>query len=567
MSPEQARAQTLDARSDLFSLGAVLYELVSGRRAFRGQTMLDVLSAVIGAEPEPLDSGLWPIVERCLAKDPAQRFPSAAGLRAALEGRSSAPLTLATAGPTATVAVPAPVKPSIAVLPFANMSGDREQEYFSDGLAEEIINALVKTSGLKVIARTSAFAFKGQNADVRKIAETLGVGHVLEGSVRRSGNRLRVTAQLIAAADGSHLWSERYDREMADVFDIQDELSSAIAGVLQEKLSASVDLRPAEARRRTPKPAAYEALLKAWHYSQKHTAQAVALAGELFEQAIALDTEFALAHSSYAGYLLGRAHMGLASAHELMPMVRAEAAAALDLDPSLGDARAVLAIVAGIYDYDWAAADRHFAEAKRAGGISPWTRALCAVLYLRLAGRMEEALREGELAVQEDPLNPGIRVGCGMSLMSLGRLRDAEAQFRQVFEMAPDFPPALASLSMLYASEGRLDEAQAGMEKAYALTPWAIYTIGPLSGMLARRGERARAAELVADIRSRPAYVMNTGMMHFYMYTGDVEQLARWMEKVIEDRYVALAMALRSPVTAPLRTSQHWPRLAALLNL
>jgi TolB-like protein len=152
-------------------------------------------------------------------------------------------------------------QPSIAVLPFANMSGDKEQEYFSDGLAEEIINALVKIPGLKVIARTSAFAFKGQNTDLRKIAETLGVAHVLEGSVRRAGNRIRVTAQLITAPDGSHLWSERYDRELADVFEVQDEIAVSIAKALQTMLTPQAPTRP----RYTPKLAAHEALLKARH--------------------------------------------------------------------------------------------------------------------------------------------------------------------------------------------------------------------------------------------------------------------------------------------------------------
>jgi TolB-like protein/tRNA A-37 threonylcarbamoyl transferase component Bud32 len=228
MSPEQAQGRTLDGRSDLFSLGAVLYELVSGRRAFGGASGLEILNAVVSSEPAALDSPLWPAIRRCLAKDPARRFQSAAEAREALQRGGGAQAAGA-------------ATPSIAVLPFANMSGDREQEYFSDGLTEEIINALVKIPGLKVIARTSAFAFKGQNTDIRRIAESLGVAHVLEGSVRRSGSRIRVAAQLIAAADGSHLWSERYDREMADVFEIQDELSAAIAGVLQAKLAPGGD--------------------------------------------------------------------------------------------------------------------------------------------------------------------------------------------------------------------------------------------------------------------------------------------------------------------------------------
>jgi serine/threonine protein kinase len=201
MSPEQAEGRELDARSDVFSLGAVLYELLAGRRAF------DSLAAVLRDEPRPSGSshGLEKIVWRCLRKSPADRFASAAEVRVALEQLGTEPLNH---------------QPSIAVLPFVNMSRDADDEYFSDGLAEEIINFLAQIPGLKVTARTSAFAFKGKPEDIRKIAETLGVAAILEGSVRRSGNRLRVTAQLINAQDGYHLWSQRYDREMADLFDL-----------------------------------------------------------------------------------------------------------------------------------------------------------------------------------------------------------------------------------------------------------------------------------------------------------------------------------------------------------
>ncbi len=214
MAPEQAQGKPADARSDVFSFGAVLYEMVSGTRVFGGNSTAEVLSAVLRDDPGPLKAppALETVVRKCLAKEPAQRFQSATELKSALEAidfRAGEP-------------------PSIAVLPFADMSPGKDNEYFSDGLAEEIINALVQVPGLKVIARTSAFAFKGQNTDIRKIAEVLGVSTVLEGSVRKAGNRIRVTAQLITAADGTHLWSERYDRELADVFAVQDEIAAAI---------------------------------------------------------------------------------------------------------------------------------------------------------------------------------------------------------------------------------------------------------------------------------------------------------------------------------------------------
>ena len=208
MSPEQAKGEPADARSDIFSFGVVLYEMLSGRQAFSRNSAIETMAAIVRDEPAPLDapSNLCAIVTRCLCKLPASRFQAINEVRAAIEQASIKP---------------AEDLPSIAVLPFANMSADKENEYFSDGLAEEILNLLAKIPGLKVIARTSSFAFRGKEQDIRKIAETLGVSNVLEGSVRKAGNRIRVTAQLIHAADGSHLWSERYDRELADVFAVQ----------------------------------------------------------------------------------------------------------------------------------------------------------------------------------------------------------------------------------------------------------------------------------------------------------------------------------------------------------
>ena len=224
MSPEQATGANVDERSDIFSFGAVLYEMVSGRQAFRGASFIETLSAVVRDDPTPLDAPrhLATIINRCLCKSVAARFATIRDVSDAIRRAGEEPEES---------------PPSIAVLPFANLSADPEQEYFSDGLADEIISRLARIRGLKIIARTSAFAFKGQHADVRKIAATLNVGHILEGSVRRSGNRIRVTAQLVTAADGSQLWSERYDRQMADVFELQDEIATAIATALRVALA------------------------------------------------------------------------------------------------------------------------------------------------------------------------------------------------------------------------------------------------------------------------------------------------------------------------------------------
>ena len=224
MSPEQAQGKSLDERSDIFSFGAVLYEMASGHRAFGGSSMVDVLSAVVRDEPQPVQSPpeMNRLVMRCLRKVPAERYRTIAEVRLALEQISVKPIDQ---------------QPSVAVLPFVNISADKENEYFSDGLAGEILNLLANIPGLKVIARTSSFAFRGKEQDITKIAEALGVRTILEGSVRRAGSRIRVTAQLIEAENGSHLWSERYDRNMTDIFAIQDEIGQAISEALKVRLA------------------------------------------------------------------------------------------------------------------------------------------------------------------------------------------------------------------------------------------------------------------------------------------------------------------------------------------
>ena len=317
MSPEQVRGKEVDARSDLFSFGVVLYQVATGLLPFRGDSPGLIFDAILNCAPAPLlrvnpdlPAALEEIVGKALEKSPDLRYHHAADMRIDLmrlkrslePGHNESMGEVRSALEQGAVSKPAEPQPSIAVLPFANMSRDADDEYFSDGLAEEIINALVKEPGLKVIARTSAFAFKGKNADIRKIAETLGVANILEGSVRRSGNRIRVTAQLITAADGSHLWSERYDRELADVFAVQDEISAAISERSSTKLSPQAH-REAALYAQAPR---LGSSLEGPAFPLEGNAESMAQAKEFYEQAIALDPQYALAQAQYADYLFGR---------------------------------------------------------------------------------------------------------------------------------------------------------------------------------------------------------------------------------------------------------------------
>ena len=541
MSPEQAEGAQLDARSDIFSAGAVLYELVAGRRAF------DSLAALLRDEPAPFEApaGLRTAILRCLRKRPADRYADARELRMALE-QFAVPSTDS--------------RPSVAVLPFVNMSGDREQEYFSDGLAEDVINMLARLPGLKVTARTSAFAFKGREARVADIARELAVEHVLEGSVRKSGQRIRVTAQLVNAADGCPVWSERWDRELTDIFAVQDEIASAIAAVLQTKLAAR-----GTATRYTPRVNAYEAYLKGRHFTWSFNLNRFGDARGFYEEAIRLDPQFALAQAALAEYF-HIAGSGLMDRTQASALGLAAAERALAIDPALPEANAWRGIYAIVRDYDWQAADRWFRVAMAQPTVSPEIRHLYGYFYLRVIGRGAEAVVAHRRAIDEDPLNLIIRVGHAVSLRAAGRDEEATDEARRILEINPDFTAAY-TLQALDVTTVPPDEALAYAERGVAQAPWQRPSIGLLAGVLSRQGQEVRARDLMAalDPASEGA---SAAFTMFHALRDEPEEAALWFERAIDEHLQFVPMILLTrPYLPRLRASSRWPALARRLHL
>ncbi len=451
--------------------------------------------------------------------------------------------------------------PSIAVLPFANMSTDKDQEYFSDGLAEEIINLLAQIPGLKVIARTSAFAFRGKEQDIRGIADALGVTHVLEGSVRRAGNRLRITGQLIHASDGTHLWSERYDRELSDIFAVQDDIAAAIAGALRVKLSGE-----AAPHRYVPKLAAYEAYLKARYLLAKVTPESLDLARRCYEQAVELDPAFGLAHVGVGHYWMILTLFGRFSAHEAVPKARSAAGRALQIDPSLPDAHAFLGYVTAMYDMDWAAAERHFdfPLAKQAG--FPLIRPMYAWFQL-LRGNVEQAIELAQRAIEEDPLEVWPRMNLHAYLQAAGRDSEALEQLNKVLELDENQVVALVSKAMIHADQGNLPEALAIARRAYATGPWLPDTIGVLAALLRRNGDDAESQSLVKKLGSGEALGDDRAHALFHLLCGELDPGADWTEKAVEQRDASMMVYLRFVVCKGLRASHRWPKIAKMVNL
>jgi serine/threonine protein kinase/Tfp pilus assembly protein PilF len=548
MSPEQAEGKPLDARSDVFSLGAVLYEVLSGTRAFGGDTAAQVVSAVLRDDPPPLaPPPLERIVRRCLAKQAAERFPSMHEVKVALEDMSRGCGDL---------------KPSVAVLPFENMSGDKENEYFSDGLAEEIINLLARIPGLRVIARTSAFAFKGKHEDVRKIAIALGVTNVLEGSVRKAGSRIRVTAQLIDAADGSHVWSERYDRELADVFAVQDEIATAITAAFQVTLSAA----STPLRQHTPNLPAYENYLRALHDSQRWTPESLERARACLARAITLDPQFALAHSELGHVFHRLAIYGLMAPRDALPLMRQEVRKALAIDPSLPEGHAMLGTVAAMFDYDWPEAERRFKLALAHDAVPSHVHRYYAHYCLLPLGRAGEGIEHHDIALKEDPLNLVARSERALCLFMADRPADAEDELRHILELDESFWFPYFSLSQFHAVEGRFDEGLRWAEQAYHAAPWFLPAVGVLAALLKRVGDSDRAEILALKLRPDDGYVDPIGPAIYHLLSGDLDATADWTEKAIDQRHPAVFFFLHVTAKA-LRSSPRWRALARMINL
>ena len=548
MSPEQAEGKPLDARSDIFSFGAVLYELVSGRRAFGGMSTAAVLSAVLRDDPQPINApaALERIVRRCLQKPQAQRFQSTGELRAAIE-------EAVTTDPASTADES---QPSIAVLPFDNMSADKESEYFSDGLAEEIIHALAQVPGLKVAGRTSSFFFRAKDVEFAEIGRRLNVDHILEGSVRQAGKRVRVTAQLIKVADGFHLWSERYDREMTDIFAIQDEITHAIATELRMKLSPAPAPRPY-----TPNLRAYEAYLKSRDYWFKPSQESLSRVKESVEHAIELDPKFALAYSMLGIYYTMLANLGIRPSREVIPLARAAELEALRVDPSLPEAHALLGVCDGI-DYEWRAAESRWRLAMAREPVSRDVRFWYGNHYLLPLGRIVEAVEAMTWGLELDPLNLMYRHHLALGLRHAGRPADAEAELRKILEVDENFPLALETFGAICAQQGRFEEGLSLTERAYGFIPWASPTVGQLAALLVRSGATSRADALIEKLQNGEVCGAPAGLAVFHAMRGEFDRAVEWAERAIDERHPLLVRTLRPLLDGPM-----WAALARKMNL
>ena len=590
MAPEQISGRAVDARSDIFSLGTILYELLAGRQPFGEDSGTFTLAAILCEAPAPLagvSRDVARLLDRCLRKNPKERFASAADLREAidaiLEGekpletaeraaassctpapealrdaiqdrrpwrlRSATAIVVAVAGVAASVlwlsrraagpqgeageakpasAVATAEAISIAVLPFVNISPDPDQEYFSDGLSEEILDALTRIPQLRVISRTSSFQFKGKNEDIRTIAKKLNVAHVLEGSVRRSGNRIRITAQLVKASDGSHLWSQSYDRGLDDIFAVQEDIARSVAEASKVTLLGR-DLQLATSRGNNAE--VYNLYLHGRYFADRQSQENLDKAVSYYEQALKLDPGYARAWAGLARVHITQTDRGYDPLHKAYRNGRRAVEEALELDPSLAEAHAVLGWIRMNYDWDWAGADASF---KRALDLEP-RNAMVARQAAALAatlGRFDEAIERGRRAVELDPLSAGSQVNLGNFAYYAGRLDEAEAAVRKGLELNPEYPNAHLQLGQVLTVRSHPEAALAEMEREKEPI-WRRFGLALVYHALGRKKEADVAlAELLEKHKEGGAFQI----AEVYAFRGETDKAFEWLERAYAQR-------------------------------
>jgi serine/threonine-protein kinase len=564
MAPEQVRGEAADHRADIFTFGAVLFEMLTGKRPFEEGTMVETLHAILKndaplrrLEEVHVPPALIDIIARCMEKNVTRRFQGAREIVAALQTvplqseLTSTPRTFRTSSTPSGISIGR--RTSIAVLPFTNIGGDADMEYFSDGVTEDIINALTQVEGLYVAARTSCFAFKGKSAGIPEIGAALRVNTVLEGSVRRAGKRLRITAQLIDVGDGYHLWSERYDRELDDVFAIQDDIAVNIAQKLRIALTDRAEDEP------LVKPAtrnldAYELYLKARFFVEQR-GEGLVKGLEFFRQAIAADPEYALAYAGMAETLSLLAVYGAVDPRQVMPGAKGAAHKALQLDDGLAEAHNAMALVSVLHDWGW---NRAIAEFDRALAINPnfvpshYWKGLFLHLFVRR--NAEEALRETRRAVELDPIAALPAYALGLVYIGTGRHEDALRVAERMLAREPSHAILYRVLGVARLCLGQYDEATAALERGAALSMRHPWFVGELGATCAAKGDLAEARRLQEELlaRSHTTYISPMSLAVIPIALGDTETALRYFEMAFEQRDALLIAATTWPTVAPL---------------
>jgi serine/threonine-protein kinase len=577
MSPEQARGQVVDGRSDLWSLGVILYEITTGSRPFEGPAAPVIFAEILGKTPVPVRERnskvpveLERIIARLLEKDREKRYQLAKDVRADIKrveqgAKPPAPPMLRPAhdGKWATAAAAERVA-SIAVLAFTDMSAAKDQDWFCDGVAEEILNALTPLKGLKVAARTSAFSFKGKNDDLRTIGEKLQVTTVLEGSVRRAGDRVRITVRLSDVQDGYQLWAERYDRELKDIFDVQDEIAKAIAERLKVMLAGAKADRLVE--NGTTDVEAYQLYLKGRALIDRRGAS-VPTGLDLLRKAVEVDPGYSLAWAGIADAFTVLAYSGAVRGSETKPHAMAAAARSIELDPRSAAGHNALACATLLYENDRTGAGKEFERALELSPSYVMARCWYALLYFQWAcGKFEQGIAEARRALDIDPLSSYVTMTLAACLCTAGRLDEAIETGRRAVQQDPESFVAHWMFGVSLGTAGRFEEAVVTLERAAGMSGRHTLAITSLAGVFGQWGKRSEAAALHRELMDRASrgYISAAHLAITAEAAGQREEAIAFARRAWDEREPPFVLWARH--FPQYRALHSEPRFAAILR-
>ncbi len=561
MSPEQARGEEVDYRTDIWGLGVVLYEMLSGVHPFAGRYEQAILYQIMNQEPPLLadkvsgiPSELAFIVSTSLKKEPTLRHQSMSRLRDDLRNLSK---QLEDGGRTATHGD----RYRIAVLPLLNISTDPDDQFFADGMTEELIARLTRISKLRVIARTTVMQYKSTTKTVAEISRELDIANVIEGSVRKTGNKVRIRIQLVDAKSQEHLWSDDYDRDLKDIFLIQSDVAQRVARSLEVQLIG--EERKQIETEYTKNFVAYESYLRGRYFLGKRTEVDLHKAVESFQQAESIDPGYALAYAGEADAFMALALLDFLPPHKAFPEAKDAAVKAIAIDPTLAEAHASLGVVKFQYDWDWPGAEFEFKEALRLNTNYSSGHHYYAD-FLKGAGRFDEALIEIRKAQQLDPLSLPINTGVGHVLYLSRRYDEAIEQYRKTIELDPNYLQARLWFGRPLLQKGMYREAIRELEAAVELSGGSTIALAMLGNALAVSGNRLEATKKLDELtrRSEKNYVPSYWIGMIYIGLGDMDQAFTWFHKACDERSSWLAWMYAEPRFDTLRSDARFAALS-----
>jgi len=562
MSPEQVQGKEADSRTDIWSLGVLFYEMLTGQLPFTGEYPQAIMYAIVNEDPEPLSalnqfipSELEVYVNKMLQKEPVERYQKAEQILSDLKSLSKKLKPDVEKEKDSETS-----KPSVAVLPFLDMSPEKDQEYFCDGVAEELINELTNTRDLHVVARTSAFAFKGTDTDIRDIGKKLNVTTVLEGSVRKAGNRLRITAQLINVSDGYHIWSQKYDRDFEDIFAIQDEIAQKIGNKLKSSLNLETKKRKERYSRNLE---AYEFYLRGLYYWNKFSSEWLEKAIGYFRKAIEKDPHFALAYAALAEvHVFQATAFALQPPRDAMPKAKAAAEKALQLDPNLPEAHAALGLVATFFEWDSEKAKKCFRQSITLNPNYAGAHLMLEFPLSLLDNNFDEAIIELTRALELDPLNLLVRLRIGYIYIYKYDYDRAVDEFQKTLDVEPNYAPARSSLMCAYGQKGMYDKALSEGEKALAIAGPVHATIGNMGYYCGRAGKETQAMEYLSILldQAKNGIISPFWIAGIYLGLNEIDSAFEWLNKALNQRDSNL-LYIMVPIFDPIRKDTRYKEL------